>query len=104
MTGRRYYLTTFAAWQLHASGCAESHFIAVAAGNSQESPGQGTPILALITADEAAHIALEADAEFEPLPHPLARTAVSERVAMPRRHNPRSSPRKPQQGTRLRPR
>jgi hypothetical protein len=81
MTGRRYYLTTLAAWQLHASRCAESHFIATAAGNSQASPGQGTPILALITADEAAHIALEADAEFEPLPHPLARTAVSERAA-----------------------
>ena len=81
MTGRRYYLTTLAAWQPHAPSCAESHFIAVAAGNSQESPGQGTPILALITADEAAHIALENDAEFEALPHPLARTPVSERVA-----------------------
>ena len=39
------------------------------------------PILTLVSADEAAHIALESDAEFEALPHPLARTPVSERVA-----------------------
>lgn len=40
-----------------------------------------TPILALIDADEGAHLAMENDAEFEPLPHPLARTVVSQRVS-----------------------
>lgn len=79
MTGRRYYLTTLAAWQRHASRCAESHF--VMAGNCDAEAGKAVAILALITADEAAHIALENDAEFEALPHPLARTPVSERVA-----------------------
>ena len=79
MTGRRYYLTTLAAWQRHASRCAESHF--VMAGNCEAEAGKGVAILALITADEAAHIALENDAEFEALPHPLARTPVSKRVA-----------------------
>ena len=39
-----------------------------------------TPILALIDADEGAHLAMENDAEFEELPHPLARTPVSKRV------------------------
>lgn len=41
----------------------------------------GTPIIALIDADEGAHLAMENDAEFETLPHPLARTAVSQRVS-----------------------
>ncbi|MHB8526651.1 MAG: hypothetical protein ACYDD2_10910 [Candidatus Acidiferrales bacterium] len=40
-----------------------------------------TPILALIDADEGAHLAMENDAEFEELPHPLARTPVSKRVS-----------------------
>lgn len=40
-----------------------------------------TQILALIDADEGAHVAMENDAEFEALPHPLARTAVSQRVS-----------------------
>lgn len=39
-----------------------------------------TPILALIDADEGAHLAMENDAEFEELPHPLARTPVSKHV------------------------
>ena len=40
-----------------------------------------TPILALIDADEGAHLAMENDAGFEALPHPLARTVVSQRVS-----------------------
>lgn len=40
-----------------------------------------TPILALIDADEGAHLAMENDAEFEALPHPLARVSVSRRVS-----------------------
>lgn len=95
MTGRKYYLTTRAAWQRHAPRWAEVHFIVLNAPGEQgsahrsESSGGATrspsaeaaPILALITADEAAHIVLESDPEFEALPHPLARTPVSERVA-----------------------
>jgi hypothetical protein len=38
-------------------------------------------IFVVVTADEAAHIALENDAEVEALPHPLARTPISERAA-----------------------
>ena len=38
-------------------------------------------ILALIDADEGVHLAMENDAEFECLPHPLTRTAVSQRVS-----------------------
>lgn len=79
MTGRRYYLTTPAAWQRHASSCRETHFVSLsgAAGKASDT----ALVLALITADEAAHIALENDSDVEPLPHPLARTPVSERVA-----------------------
>jgi hypothetical protein len=36
------------------------------------------PILALIEADEGAHLALEDDAAFEALPHPLAQKPISE--------------------------
>lgn len=95
MTGRRYYLTSFAAWQRHAPHCAETHFVVlkvpqgqgtvselpVPAAEGRTSPNDATLVFALITADEAAHIALENDAETEPLPHPLARTPISERVA-----------------------
>jgi hypothetical protein len=79
MTGRRYYLTTLAAWQRHAPSCRETHFVSLsgAAGKGSDTD----VVLALVTADEAAHIALENDAEVEPLPHPLARTPVSERAA-----------------------
>ena len=95
MTGRRYYLTALAAWQRHASRCAETHFIVldppsekgsrcrdgVTDTNSGTSVGHGALVLVLATADEAAHIALESDAEVEALPHPLARTPVSARAA-----------------------
>jgi len=36
-----------------------------------------TRILLLVEADEGAHAALEDDAAFEPLPHPLAQRPVS---------------------------
>ncbi len=95
MTGRRYYLTTTRAWQRFAHRCTEAHFIAVGvpygkrAGVAAESCNDATNssvaapalILALVTADEAAHIALETDTEFEALPHPLSRASISERVA-----------------------
>ncbi|MHB8539436.1 MAG: hypothetical protein ACYDCD_00630 [Candidatus Acidiferrales bacterium] len=108
MHGRRYYLTTLGAWRRHAARCAETHFVTV--NVPEEQSGQGsvasqqadgrngvsdeqtqakacatddaTPILALIDADEGAHLAMENDAEFEELPHPLARTPVSKRVSV----------------------
>lgn len=84
-----------AAWQRLAHGCSEAHFIVLGIpGGKATAPGSESGdeaidlsaadtalILALITADEAAHIALENDPEFEALPHPLARTPVSKRVA-----------------------
>jgi hypothetical protein len=100
MNGRRYYLTTIAAWCRHAPHCAETHFVALdspgegseaLAGPGFSPAGKGTPpagsgpdhrlVLALITADEAAHIALEDDSDVEALPHPLARTPISARAA-----------------------
>lgn len=92
MTGKRYYLTTFAAWRRHAGHCAESHFIlldsqcvpmalASAAHDSACEAAGDVQILALVVADEAAHIALESDVEVEPLPHLLARTPISKRAA-----------------------
>lgn len=80
MTGRLYFLTTLGAWRRNSARFAESHFVVTEASASGDEH-KGTEILALITADEATHIALERDADFEPLPHPLARTPVSERVA-----------------------
>ncbi|MGC1107195.1 MAG: hypothetical protein WA876_11710 [Candidatus Acidiferrales bacterium] len=88
-------MTTLAAWQRHAPHCAETHFVVlstprekgtasalpVPAPEERTSPNDATLVFALITADEAAHIALENDVETEPLPNPLARTSVSERVA-----------------------
>ncbi|MFZ0883128.1 MAG: hypothetical protein WAN14_06990 [Candidatus Acidiferrales bacterium] len=41
-------------------------------------PDETTLILALIEADEGAHLALQDDAEFELLPHPLAQRPISE--------------------------
>ena len=43
-----------------------------------DEPGDATRILALIEADEGAHLALQDDAEFEQLPHPLSQRPVSE--------------------------
>jgi hypothetical protein len=80
MHGRHYYLTTLCAWRRHSARFAESHFVATDASSSNDDT-DGMQILALVCADEATHIALEDDPEFEALPHPLARTPVSERVA-----------------------
>ena len=88
MNGKRYYLTTLGAWRSQLSRCAEVHFVildrfseegSVAFGGSRSSSvaDDETPILALISADEAAHIAFENDANTDPLPHPLSRIPVS---------------------------
>lgn len=50
-------------------------------GEQACSADDATQILALVDADEGAHLAMENDAEFEALPHPLARAAVSQRVS-----------------------
>jgi hypothetical protein len=91
MTGKRYYLTTIAAWQPHAHRCSQCHFVVLDApghGHMRGAADKIDParvaailILVLVTADEAAHIALENDPQVEALPHPLARAPISERAA-----------------------
>jgi hypothetical protein len=83
MTGKRYYLTTLGAWHRHAARFANSHWIALGAAAPTDAPGdvasdEATPILVLVEADEGAHLALEDDAAFEALPHPLAQKPISE--------------------------
>jgi hypothetical protein len=103
MTGKRYYLTTLGAWHRHAGRFTNSHWLALGTaplGNSFTSvqgitpagtaccaptePGiaawetDATPIIVLIEADEGAHLALEDNAAFEGLPHPLAQKPISE--------------------------
>jgi len=99
-----YYLTTLAAWQRHAHRFAGSHWIALGnfpaqtglessataplepsrgEGNSSFAPqtdslAGATPVLVLIEADEGAHLALESDADFHALPHPLSQKSISE--------------------------
>ena len=70
MTGKRYYITTIEAWQRHAARFANSHWLALSPSSSS--------ILLLVDADEGAHLALEDDAGFEALPHPLAQKPISE--------------------------
>jgi hypothetical protein len=92
MTGKRYYLTTLDGWQRHAARFANSHFIALdsshgapASSSIEAAPetislGDTAPILALIEADEGVHLALEDDAAFEALPHPLTQKPISARA------------------------
>jgi hypothetical protein len=68
MTGKRYYITTVESWQRHSGRFVHSHWVAL------EAPA----ILVLVEADEGAHLALEDDAAFEALPHPLAQKPISE--------------------------
>src|SRR6185437_59589 len=95
MTGKRYYFTTLGAWRRHAARCAETHFVAIRArtkgagldpaaaettatdkcdATSFErtqaeacATEDATQILALVDADEGAHLAMENDAEFDTL-------------------------------------
>ena len=80
MTGKRYYITTLGDWQRHAARFATSHFIVLdAPASANDSPPEnGARILALIEADEGAHLAIEDDAAFEALPHPLAQKPISD--------------------------
>jgi hypothetical protein len=96
MTGKRYYIATLGDWQRHASRFANSHWLALDATTDAEATSEGdsveaqhavplhalgltdaTRILVLVEADEGAHLALEDDPAFEPLPHPLAQQPVS---------------------------
>ena len=103
MTGKRYYLTTIGAWHRHAVRFANSHWLALGTASpgsdsasaqditpagtaccAPTEPGvaaseaDSTRILVLIEGDEGAHLALEDDAAFEALPHPLAQKPISE--------------------------
>lgn len=86
-------MTTLAAWQRHAHRFVTSHWLALE-GTSGTSPGVAgegnstlgpepasltgaTPILALVEGDEGAHLALESNADFQSLPHPLAQKPIS---------------------------
>jgi len=75
MTGKRYYMTTLAAWQQHAARFANSHFIVLDAPAAAE---EDPRILVLVEADEGVHLALEDEAAFEALPHPLAQKPISD--------------------------
>jgi hypothetical protein len=88
MTGKAYYLTTLGALQRHSARLSNSHWLALvpqgepvpAIGESDASEmtlPESAQILALIEADEGAHLALEDDAEFKALPHPLAQRPIS---------------------------
>ncbi len=94
MTGKRYYITTLGAWRTHAPRFANSHCIVLDAPQA-DAPGttsgadcsaspltadalpDATPILVLVEGDEGAHLALEDEAAFEALPHPLAQKAIT---------------------------
>lgn len=77
MTAKAYYLTTLGDWQRHATRFANSHWLALEDKAGSGSLPCSTRILVLIEADEGAHLALEDDAAFEALPHPLAQRAIS---------------------------
>jgi hypothetical protein len=73
--GRSYYLTTLTAWRKHADHFAHSHYVCLG-----ENAADSQQILVLIEADEGAHNALEQDAAWEQLPHPLSQKPVSDNV------------------------
>jgi hypothetical protein len=77
MTGKRYYVTTLGAWQRRAGRFANSHWLALAENAAATPPDGATCILVLVEADEGAHLALEDDPAFEPLPHPLTQQPIS---------------------------
>src|SRR5271163_732050 len=91
MTGKAYYLTTLAALQRHSARLNTSHWLAlVPSGEPVPAIGESdasemavpatAQILALIEADEGAHLALEDDADFQALPHPLSQRPIPAEV------------------------
>jgi hypothetical protein len=83
MTGKRYYISTVDAWHRHNARFANSHWFALAPAAQSADRGAPnaasgeSPILVLVEADEGAHLALEDDPAFEPLPHPLTQKPIS---------------------------
>jgi hypothetical protein len=75
MTGKTYYITTLGDWQRHAPRLANSHWLAL---DDASHPTDATRVLVLIEADEGVHLALEGDAAFHALPHPLAQKPISD--------------------------
>ncbi|MGH9738846.1 MAG: hypothetical protein ACRD4X_09695 [Candidatus Acidiferrales bacterium] len=78
MNAKAYYLTTLGDWQRYASRFTNSHWLALDDCSASARPDDATRILVLVEADEGAHLAVEDDAAFEQLPHPLAQQPVSE--------------------------
>lgn len=83
MTGKRHYLTTLGAWHRHATRFTNSHWLALNQTAATDPPSDvtgddATMILVLVEADEGAHLALEDDAAFEALPHPLTQAPISD--------------------------
>jgi hypothetical protein len=88
MTGEAHYLRMLGALQRHAARLNTSHWLAlvpqgepVPAIGEPDSSAMAVPetaqILALIEADQGAHLALEDDAEFQALPHPLPQGPIT---------------------------
>ncbi len=80
MNAKAYYLTTLGDWRRHASRFANSHWLALNDCPGSAKPDDATRILVLVEADEGAHLAIEDDAAFEALPHPLAQQPISSAV------------------------
>jgi hypothetical protein len=87
MTGKLYYMTTLGDLHRHSARLTGSHWLALGSQGADpptsaldEKVANATPILALIEADEGAHLALEDDPTFEALPHPFAPRPLSESV------------------------
>jgi hypothetical protein len=76
MTGKLYYLATLGGWRRHSARFAHSHWVAVDAAG-ENLLGDASKIFVVVDADEGAHAALDDDAEFEALPHPLSHLPVS---------------------------
>jgi hypothetical protein len=83
MTGKCYYITTLGAWRRHATRFVNSHWVTLNESTAsvvtdEPVPHDAMPIIALVEADEGAHLTLEDDAAFEALPHPLAQKPITQ--------------------------
>ena len=81
MTGKRYYISTLGAWQRYTHRFSNSHWLALKSplpGDNTPDAEQNQSILLLVEGDEGAHLSLEDDPAFEPLPHPLASKPISD--------------------------
>jgi hypothetical protein len=75
MTGKAYYMTTLGDWQRQAARFVNSHWLAL---DDAAQPSDATRVLVLVEADEGVHLALEDNAAFHGLPHPLAQKPISD--------------------------